>query len=171
MCIYSRYYKGVRKSKFLTKFTPYVAIIMCHFGLGLTLPSEGKGRGEKMLRHWMSGMCVGQAADLSWTGTGAPHCILEEAMGWGLPCSVHSWHLVLMEAELFGFEAQAGDAVGHVHPLGGRCGPAGAVRGHSAVGREQGGMRQWPMEKSPCPLRSCWLPRPSWLFPFGDLSQ
>lgn len=55
MCIYSRYYKGVQKSKFLTKFTPYVAIIMCHFGLGLTLPSEGKGRGEKMLRHWMSG--------------------------------------------------------------------------------------------------------------------
>lgn len=67
MCIYSRYYKGVWKSKFLTKFAPYVAIIMCHFGLGLTLPSEGKGRGEKMLRHWMSGMCAGQAADLSWT--------------------------------------------------------------------------------------------------------
>lgn len=124
-----------------------------------------------MLRHWMSGMCAGQAADLSWSGTGAPRCILEEAMGWGLPCSVHRWHLVLMEAELFGFEAQAGDAVGHVHPLGGRCGPAGAVGGHSAVGREQGGMRQWPMEESPCPLFSCWLPRPGWLFPLGDLSQ
>lgn len=124
-----------------------------------------------MLRHWMSGMCVGQAVDLSWTGTGAPRCILEEAMGWGLPCSVHGRHLVLMQAELFGFEAQAGDAVGHVHPLGGCCGPTGAVGGHSAAGREQGGMRQWPMEKSPCPLWSCWLPGPGWLFPLGDLSQ
>lgn len=47
VCIYSLYYKGVRKSKFLTKFAPYVAIIMCHFGLGLTLPSKGKRRGEK----------------------------------------------------------------------------------------------------------------------------
>lgn len=32
-------------------------------------------------------------------------------------------------------------------------------------------MRQWPMEKTPCPLWSCWLPRPGWLFPVGDLSQ
>jgi len=157
VCIYSLYYKGVRKSKFLTKFAPYVAMIMCHFGLGLTLPSKGKRRGE-VLRCWMSGMWVGWAADLSWTGTRAPRCILDEATGRALPWSVHGWHLVLMEAELFGFEAQAGDAVGHVHSLGGRRGPAGAVGGHSAAGREQGGNEAWPTQESPCPTWSCWLP-------------
>lgn len=28
--------------------------------------------------------------------------------------SVHCWHLAVVEAELFGLEAKAGDAVGHV---------------------------------------------------------
>lgn len=170
VCIYSLYYKGVRKSKFLTKFAPYVAIIMCHFGLGLTLPSKGKRRGE-VLRCWMSGMWAGQAADSSWAGTGAPRCILDEATGSPLPWSVHGRHLVLMEAEFFGFEAQAGDAVGHVHPLGGRRSPAGAVGGHSAVGREQGRNEAWPTEESPCPARSCQLPRPDWPFPLRHLPQ
>lgn len=170
MCIYSLYYKGVRKSKFLTKFAPYVVIIMCHFGLGLTLPSKGKRRGE-VLRRWMSGTWVGRVVDSSWTGKQAPRWILDEAMGWALPCSVHGRHLVLMETELFGFEAQAGDAVGHVHPLGGCRGPAGAVGGHSAAGREQGRNEPWPTEESLCPMRSCRLPRPGWPFPLGHLPQ
>lgn len=55
--------------------------------------------------------------------------------------SVHSGHLVLMQAELFGFEAQAGNAVGHVHPLD-RCGRrTGAVGWHWAA-RIVGGNRR-----------------------------
>lgn len=124
-----------------------------------------------MLRRWMSGVWVGRAVGLSWTGTGAPRSILDEATGWALPWSVHSWHLVLMEAELFGFQAQAGDAVGHVDPLGGCCGPAGAVGGHSAAGREQGRNEAWPTVSSPWPAQSCRLPRPDWLFPLRHLPQ
>lgn len=41
--------------------------------------------------------------------------------------SVHSGHLVLVEAELFGFQAQAGNAVGHVDARGGGAGGAGTV--------------------------------------------
>lgn len=47
-----------------------------------------------------------------------------------------------MQAELFGFEAQAGDTVGHVHPLGGRRGPTGAVGWHSAAGGAERGEAQ-----------------------------
>lgn len=127
VCIYSLYYKGVRKSKFLTKFAPYVAIIMCHFGLGLdsTFEREEERRGEVLSRRVGSGVVP--------AGAGPRSASWVRPRG-GLPRSVHGRHLVLMEAELFGFEAQAGDAVGHVHPLGGRRGPTGAVGRHSAAG-------------------------------------
>lgn len=71
-----------------------------------------------------------------------------------------------MQAELFGFEAQAGNAVGHVHPLGGRRGPTGAVGWHSAAGGAERGEAQ-PMG-SPT---SRWLPRLRWRLPLGHLPQ
>lgn len=60
MCIYSLYYKGVQKSKFLTKFAPYVAIAMCHFRLGLdaTFKREEERRGAGTSDE----QCVGRAA-------------------------------------------------------------------------------------------------------------
>lgn len=63
VCIYSLYYKGVRKSKFLTKFAPYVAIIMCHFRLGLdsTFKREEERRGEVLSRR-VGGTRGGRAA-------------------------------------------------------------------------------------------------------------
>lgn len=70
-----------------------------------------------------------------------------------------------MQAELFGFEAQAGDAVGHVHPLGGRRGPAGAVGRHSAAGGAERGETQ-PMGSPHIPLASqAALMAPSWASP------
>lgn len=153
VCIYSLYYKGVRKSKFLTKFAPYVAIIMCHFALGLdsTFEREEERRGEVLSRRLGSGVVP--------AGAGPRSASWMRPRG-GLPRSVHGRHLVLMEAELFGFEAQAGDAVGHVHPLGGRRGPAGAVGRHSAAGGA--GRNEARPPGAPTPRR---LPSPHRLLP------
>lgn len=95
--------------------------------LGPGAPLEGGGR-------WLSCAC----------GSLAVH--QEQRAGSG---SVHRGHLALVQAELLGLEAEAGDAVGHVDPRGGGARASGAVGRHCAGGDEDtarigGGCQPWP---------------------------
>lgn len=83
-------------------------------------------------------------------------CPQEQRAGSG---SVHRGHLALVQAELLGLEAEAGDAVGHVDPRGGGARASGAVGRHCAggdedTGRTGGGCQPWPRPALLPPLLS-----------------